>query len=97
MPRGMLTWKPSWRAPPQFHEYLVVGRGLPTEKTPEPTIYRMRIFAPNALVARSKFWYFMKRLSDVKKMNGEILLCTEVGAPPPGCAGWVSSVRMRGR
>ena len=38
----------------------------------------MRIFAPNALVAKSKFWYFMKRLSDVKKMTGEILSCTEV-------------------
>lgn len=62
----------------QFHEYLVLGRGLPTEKKPQPTIYRMRIFAPNALVAKSKFWYFMKRLSDVKKMTGEILSCTEV-------------------
>ena len=68
---------------PQFHEYLVVGRGLPTEKVPEPTIYRMRIFAPNALVARSKFWYFMKRLSNIKKMTGEILATTEVRFPRP--------------
>ena len=62
----------------QFHEFLVVGRGLPSEKVPEPKIYRMRLFAPNALVARSKFWYFMKRLSNIKKMTGEILATTEV-------------------
>jgi len=42
---------------PQFHEYLVVGRHQVTERDPTPKIYRMRLFAPNPLVARSKFWY----------------------------------------
>merc|ERR1712166_1225001 len=42
-------------------QYYVVGRALPTEKVPEPELYRMRVFAKDAVRARSKFWYFMKR------------------------------------
>lgn len=41
-------------------EYQVVGRHLPTESEPSPKIYRMRIFAPNEVVAKSRFWYFLK-------------------------------------
>ena len=43
-----------------FHEYQVVGRHLPTEHEPVPKIYRMRIFAPNEVVAKSRFWYFLR-------------------------------------
>jgi Ribosomal proteins 50S-L18Ae/60S-L20/60S-L18A len=41
-------------------EYQVVGRHLPTENEPNPKIYRMRIFAPNDVVAKSRFWYFLR-------------------------------------
>jgi large subunit ribosomal protein L18Ae len=41
-------------------EYQVVGRHLPTEAQPTPKIYRMRIFAPNEVVAKSRFWYFLR-------------------------------------
>jgi large subunit ribosomal protein L18Ae len=41
-------------------EYQVVGRHLPTEADPTPKIYRMRIFAPNEVVAKSRFWYFLR-------------------------------------
>jgi hypothetical protein len=41
-------------------EYQVVGRHLPTEADPNPKIYRMRIFAPNEVVAKSRFWYFLR-------------------------------------
>ena len=34
-----------------LQEYQVVGRHLPTEAEPTPKIYRMRIFAPNEVVA----------------------------------------------
>ena len=43
-----------------FVEYQVVGRHLPTEQDPNPKIYRMRIFAPNEVVAKSRFWYFLR-------------------------------------
>jgi hypothetical protein len=54
-------------------EYQVVGRHLPTENEPNPKIYRMRIFAPNDVVAKSRFWYFLRKLKKVKKANGEII------------------------
>ncbi|KAI9730711.1 MAG: 60S ribosomal protein L20 [Cirrosporium novae-zelandiae] len=33
----------------------------------------MRIFAPNTVVAKSRFWYFLMKLRKVKKANGEII------------------------
>lgn len=33
----------------------------------------MRIFAPNTVVAKSRFWYFLMKLRKVKKSNGEIV------------------------
>jgi large subunit ribosomal protein L18Ae len=54
-------------------EFQVVGRHLPTEHEPNPKIYRMRIFAPNEVVAKSRFWYFLRKLKKVKKANGEII------------------------
>ena len=54
-------------------EYQVIGRHLPTETNPTPKLYRMRIFAPNAVVAKSRFWYFLQKLRKVKKANGEIV------------------------
>ena len=54
-------------------EYQVVGRHLPTETNPTPKLYRMRLFAPNTVVAKSRFWYFLMKLRKVKKSNGEIV------------------------
>ncbi len=33
----------------------------------------MKIFAPNTVVARSRFWYFLSLLKKIKRQNGEIL------------------------
>ncbi|KAI5287826.1 60S ribosomal protein L20 [Ascosphaera aggregata] len=33
----------------------------------------MTIFAPNDVVAKSRFWYFLMKLRKVKKANGEIV------------------------
>ena len=43
-----------------FTEYQVVGRHLPTAGEENPKIYRMRIFAPNEVVAKSRFWYYLR-------------------------------------
>ena len=59
-------------------QYYVVGRALPTEKVPEPELYRMRVFAKDAVRARSKFWYFMKRQHKVRKIQGEIVSTSEI-------------------
>ena len=57
----------------RLNEYQVIGRHLPTETQPTPKLYRMRIFAPNTVVAKSRFWYFLMKLRKVKKSNGEII------------------------
>ena len=57
----------------RFTEYSVVGRKLPTEQEETPKLYRMRIFAPNDVVAKSRFWYYLRQLKKVKKANGEIV------------------------
>ncbi|KXS11635.1 ribosomal protein L18ae [Gonapodya prolifera JEL478] len=60
-------------------EYQVIGRHKPTDNEPTPRLYRMRIFAPNEVVAKSRFWYFIKKLKRVKKANGQIVSVNEVG------------------
>jgi hypothetical protein len=61
-----------------YLEYQVIGRHLPTEDEPTPKLYRMRIFAPNEVVAKSRFWYYLRKLKKVKKANGEIVAVTKV-------------------
>lgn len=38
----------------------------------------MRIFAKDPVHAKSKFWYFLRKMNKVKKANGEILACSEI-------------------
>ena len=60
----------------------MIGRHLPTEANPTPKLYRMRIFAPNTVVAKSRFWYFLMKLRKVKKANGEIVSLNVVRNSP---------------
>ena len=39
----------------------------------------MRLFAPNPVTAKSRYWYFMHRLEKMKSGTGEILAVNEVG------------------
>jgi hypothetical protein len=63
---------------PRLNEYQVVGRRLPTEKDAEPKLFRMRLFAPNDVVAKSRFWYFLQQNQKVKKASGEIVSVNQV-------------------
>ncbi|XP_052107408.1 aspartic proteinase nepenthesin-1 [Arachis duranensis] len=62
----------------RFHQYQVVGRALPTEKDEHPKIYRMKLWATNEVRAKSKFWYFLRKLKKVKKSNGQVLAINEI-------------------
>lgn len=62
----------------EIHQYLVVGRVKPTEKEKNPKVYKMRIFERDEVHAKSRFWYFMRKTTKVKKASGEILSVTEV-------------------
>eukprot|EP00438_Fugacium_kawagutii_P012606 Skav205503 [mRNA] locus=scaffold231:124228:131796:+ [translate_table: standard] len=80
MVKGKFTVDPSLEA--KMHQYQIVGRAAPTNKNPTPKIYRMRsfkmIFARNVVLAKSRFWYFMKRLNKAKKRGGELLSVNEL-------------------
>ena len=69
----------------RYHQYQVVGRLKPSAQkgTRKSTIYKMNVFAPNSVIAKSRFWYYMSMLNRVKKANGEILQINEVTARSP--------------
>ncbi|CAM9181520.1 unnamed protein product [Ectocarpus fasciculatus] len=58
--------------------YQVVGRKAPTPTDPNPSAYRMKLFAANEVLARSRFWYFMHQMRKMKKTTGEILDVNEI-------------------
>lgn len=66
-----------------MQEYSVIGRHLPTEKEPTPKLYRMRIFAKNDTIAKSRFWYFVRQLRKMKKATGEIVACNVINEKKP--------------
>lgn len=69
--------------PGRLQEYQVIGRHLPTEANPSPALYRMRIFAPNEVIAKSRFWYFLRGLRKVKKATGEIVSVNQISEKHP--------------
>mmetsp|Transcript_10436 Transcript_10436/g.14561 ORF Transcript_10436/g.14561 Transcript_10436/m.14561 type:complete len:194 (-) Transcript_10436:118-699(-) len=82
-----------------YHHYEVIGRRKPKEikvdlelelkgelkkeEPEEPKIYRMKIFAPNTVVARSRYWYFLSKLKKIKRANGEIIVINEIFEKQP--------------
>ncbi|CAN0909399.1 60S ribosomal protein L18a, partial [Linum grandiflorum] len=62
----------------RYHQYQVVGRALPTESDAHPKIYRMKLWHTNEVRAKSKFWYFLRKLKKVKKSNGQMLAINEI-------------------
>ncbi|KAK9894798.1 60S ribosomal protein L20A [Cystobasidium minutum MCA 4210] len=67
----------------RLQEYQVIGRKLPTEKDANPKLYRMRVFAPNDVVAKSRFWYYLRKLRKAKKATGEIVSVNLISEKKP--------------
>merc|ERR1712042_198714 len=71
------------RASGTLKEYSVIGRKLPSEAVPVPQLYKMRIFAPDVVTAKSRFWYFLSKLKKMKKASGEIVSVEQVTERKP--------------
>ncbi|RWS12231.1 60S ribosomal protein L18a-like protein [Dinothrombium tinctorium] len=71
------------KASGKLRRFKIIGRRLPTDKEHNPPLYRMTIYAPDHVVAKSRFWYFLKRLKKIKKTNGEIVELKEVSEKNP--------------
>ena len=59
-----------------------MGRAKPNPKNPEPTIFRLRVFAPNEVVARSRFWNLIREQKKIKRTNAELLATQELKEAP---------------
>lgn len=69
----------------QVRQFYIVGRKLPSTAVAEPTLYRIRIFARDEVLARSKFWYHMKRQHKIRRIEGEIINTSEIAEKKAGC------------
>lgn len=54
-------------------------------------MFRMKLWSTNRIRARSKFWFFLRKLKKVKKSVGETIAVNEIFEKEPtarrGCAG----------
>lgn len=55
-----------------------MGRRLPSEQDPNPKVYAIRLFARNNVIAKSKFWYHLRRQLKTKSAQGQILSVNEI-------------------
>lgn len=55
-----------------------MGRKLPTETDSNPKVYAIRLFARNDVIAKSKFWYHLRRQLKTKSAQGQILSVNEI-------------------
>merc|ERR1712072_380571 len=67
----------------ELKEFKIIGRRVPTEKVAKPPLFRMRIFAPDVVAAKSRFWYFMALHKKLKKSVGEIVACSQISEKNP--------------
>ncbi|CAA0828370.1 60S ribosomal protein L18a-2 [Striga hermonthica] len=58
-----------------------------------PKIYQMKLWATNEVRAKSKFWYFLRKLKKVKKSNGQVFAINEIFEKNPttikNCGIWL--------
>ena len=73
----MLTWV----FPLQIRQFIVIGRAKPSEANENPALFRMRVFAKDQVRAKSKFWYFLKRYKNIRKVQGQTVAVHEVSLP----------------
>mmetsp|Transcript_41224 Transcript_41224/g.96923 ORF Transcript_41224/g.96923 Transcript_41224/m.96923 type:complete len:179 (-) Transcript_41224:800-1336(-) len=56
-----------------LHQYYVIGRQWPDKRNSNPNILFMKVFASNKIIAKSRFWYFLKKTQKIKKTKGEVI------------------------
>ncbi|KAK5650266.1 hypothetical protein RI129_001295 [Pyrocoelia pectoralis] len=71
------------KAKGELKEFEVIGRKLPGENEKNTPLYKMKIFAPDRIVAKSRFWYFLRQLKKFKKSTGEIIQIKEIPEKSP--------------
>ena len=62
----------------KIRQYLVFGRRDPSPTDPNPAVLALRVFAKNTVIAKSKFWYHMRKQQKLKSAQGQILGVNQV-------------------
>merc|ERR1711953_1605974 len=60
---------------PAMRTFQVIGRGTSDE---DAKLYKMKLFAPNEVVAKSRYWNFLSQIVKAKKATGEIVSVKEI-------------------
>eukprot|EP00758_Cryptobia_borreli_P006863 Tbor_TRINITY_DN5214_c5_g1::TRINITY_DN5214_c5_g1_i3::g.16088::m.16088/K02882/RP-L18Ae, RPL18A; large subunit ribosomal protein L18Ae len=65
---------------PHLKHYAVVGRERPNNNNNNnnnnnPIAYKFELYAPNSVIAKSRFWKLMSEKNKIKSTNGDILSC----------------------
>ena len=63
---------------PFVKHFSIVGRESPSTADPNPTVYKYEVFAPNMVVAKSRFWRLMRQKNKIKSTAGDVLGCVQV-------------------
>merc|ERR1712168_116500 len=63
--------------------FIITGRKLPSATQPHPPLYKVRLFAPDPIAAKSRFWYFVSYYKKVNKTAGEIVSVKKVAEKSP--------------
>ena len=66
-----------------IRHFLLVGRKKPQDGEEDNKVYKMRIFAKDEVHAKSKFWYYLRKMNKIKKANGEVLALSEIFEKDP--------------
>ncbi len=59
-------------------QFYIIGRQWPSAKNTEPELFFMKVFASNESIAKSRFWYFLKKAHKIKKIKGEIIMIRKI-------------------
>merc|ERR1711957_53828 len=71
------------KAKGDLREFMITGRKLPSATIPNPPIYRVRLFCPDTIAAKSRFWYFVSYYKKVNKTAGEIISVKKISESSP--------------
>lgn len=59
-------------------EFRITGCRTPSEKEPQPQLFTTTVFAPNAVIAQSRFFKLMSKQFKIKATNGTVARTEEV-------------------
>merc|ERR1711937_410400 len=61
-----------------YNEYQIMGRLNSNLTNISPAVHRMKIWASDLFQARSKFWFFMRKICGIHKNKGYIISCYQI-------------------